>query len=144
MTTGTVSYAHLVDKKAFLSERGVEEPYEVTVMRASAMGILVKPKGSSTPKLVLADDVIDVEEIASTPSTLRQRALDPIAVGKARRHLLDYHGISLSQINEITEDQAVAQHEKLPHSDAGHHHNGRKNAEGEAGAEAGTESTDDE
>lgn len=149
MTTATTEYSALVDKRALITEQG-EEPYEGTIMRASAMGVLVKPKGSSTPKLVLAEHVTDITEIESKPSTLRQKALDPIPEGKARRHLLDYHGISLSQVNEITEEQAVDQHNRLPHEDAGHHHNGRKSsAEGaavdaEADTETDTEDTDGE
>lgn len=142
MTTMATDYSHLVDKRATVTQTG-EEPYEATVMRASAMGVLVKPKGSSTPKLVMAADVVDLVEIASTPTTLRQKALDPVPEGKVRRHLLDYHGISLSQINEITEEQAAEQHDVLPHTDAGHHHNGRKSTTDEAAAE-GDESTDGE
>lgn len=151
MTTVTTEYSALVDKRAMITKRG-DEPFEGTIIRASAMGVLVKPKGSSTPTLILAADVEDITEIESKPSTLRQKALDAIADGKARRHLLDYHGISLSQVNEITEEQAVEQHNRLPHEDAGHHHNGRKNsADGAAAdseidveADTGTEDTDGE
>lgn len=124
----------MVDQKCYI-ETADGDKFEGTVQAASVMGVLVKPKGTSTPRLIEMDQLISCEPVPAEPSTLRQKRLDPLPVAKTRRHLMDSHGWSLSVVNKMTEDDAVHAHDSADHSDLGHNHSGRKKSEGNEATE---------
>lgn len=123
-------YSQMVSEKCYI-ETTDGDKFEGTIQAASAMGVLVKPKGTSTPRLIAMEDLANCERVPEEPSTLRQRRLDPITAAKARRHLLDVHGWLLSVVNTMDADGAEAAHAEADHDDLGHNHEGRKKNETE-------------
>lgn len=91
-----------------------------------AMGLLLKPKGSVNFSMF---DLGDIEpgsvSLAQDSSTkLKASKLKVLKVGQARRHLLERHGLTLSQVNGMTEEQALEYHSSIDHETAelGHVH----------------------
>ena len=132
-------YSQYIDKKVVFSTKDGKE-YDGKVLSASKMGVLIKVPRSSTPNLIMAEDIEgEIEVLPEKPSALRQRAMDEVPEGKMRRHLLDYHGFPLETVNEWSENDALAEHDSIEHDSLGHHHEGRKKSD-----QTDSESTDED
>jgi hypothetical protein len=101
------------------------EELEGKVEAASAIGLLLKPKGRTDLRLLEADDILDVETGTEPVRKLTVKYIKEVDEGQYRRHLVDRHGMTLSYINTLTEDQAKEIHESTDHSDLGHQHGER-------------------
>lgn len=109
---------------------------EGKVEAASEAGIAFKEKGKGKLDLYTPDQITGVEAAPEKPKPVTQKKLKPIALGQARQHLLDRHGVTLAWAKDADEQAAFEYHQGLDHSDLGHKHE-----EKEA---AGSEPTGDE
>jgi hypothetical protein len=107
---------------------------------ANALGVLIKPKGRTQVELIEAEKIESIEFAPEGDKKLGTRSILPIEYGKARQHLLDRHGNTLDEVNNLTEEQALAYHTDLQHDGLGHKHEAKKPAEERAeGVEAAAE-----
>lgn len=147
----TSPYTDFVGKKIVLT-RNLKEPnakgelaeeVEGTLEAANPQGIMFKPKGQVKPEIIMADEVEEIRYAPEKAKALKAKTLKPITYGQARGHLLERHGMTLTQVNGLTEEQALAYHNELDHvaSGLGHVH-GEKDAA--PAAEAVAAETEDE
>ena len=125
-------FSEFVDKKVILVQN-LKEPNEKgegaveiegTVVAANAIGILLKPKGQVKPVII---EVGDVEQIGYAPEkikAIKAKMLKPITYGQAKSHLLERHGMTLTDVNKLSEEEALKYHNGLDHKvlDLGHVH----------------------
>jgi hypothetical protein len=97
---------------------------EGTVQAGNELGLLIKPKGQVSFKLIDRAEIEDISLVADKSSELKRSKLKPVKVGQARRHLLERHGYKLTDVNGMTEEQAMEFHDSLDHEalDLGHVH----------------------
>ena len=113
-------YSELKGKKVNLTTS--EGTFEGTVEAGSPIGIVFRAKGKQGGELVEAKDILNIAEAVAGPKKLRQRTLPRVAEGKFREHLVDRHGYQISQIAELSEEEAEQFHSTLDHTDLGHKH----------------------
>lgn len=96
----------------------------IQMVNVDAGAVLIKIRGSVLLKLVeIAGINFDTfEVIAEKPKPLTQKTLPPVTLSSARFHLLDRHGLALSLVNAITDEDALAKHADINHWDSGHVH----------------------
>jgi hypothetical protein len=109
---------------------------EGTAQAANELGILLKPKGRTNLDLIEAADIEDIKLAPEPDKKLAAKTLKDVELGNAKQHLLDRHGLTLADVNALTEESAFSYHSTLDHKalDLGHVH-GAKAAE-ERAAEA--------
>lgn len=100
------------------------EEIEGTAVTANELGILLKPRGKTALELIEAGTIEQVVLAPEKPSEIKARALQPVADGQVRQHLADRHGLDLSQVNALTEEDAAEYHKSLVHDKtaSAHHH----------------------
>jgi len=114
-----------------LDDEGNAHEYEGYCQGASAAGLAFKEKGKRDTVLVEPSKIEDIREAPSKPRKMIQKKMKPITEGNVRQHLVDRHGLSLKEGNELTEEEAAKAHSALDHSGLGHRHVAEKqNAEG--------------
>lgn len=103
---------------------------------ANALGILIKPKGRTQVELVEVDKIESVELAPESEKKLSAKSLAILDLGKGRQHLLDRHGLTLEEVNQLNEEQAFDYHGELDHVELGlgHKHEEKKAAEERAEA----------
>lgn len=91
---------------------------------ANALGILLKPKGRTQVELIEADKIEGVEFAPEKERKLTAKPLLIVKYGQARNHLLERHGMTLTEANAISEEDALSQHDDFDHesADLGHVH----------------------
>jgi hypothetical protein len=85
---------------------------------------LIKPEKRAYPDLVPVDDVLDLDVITKIEPLVAVK-LKPVKIYDVRRHLLNYHGASLSEVNAWTDADAEGIHNsahELFGPDLGHYH----------------------
>ena len=108
---------------------GSAKQLEGKVEAASDQGIAFKEKGKREVDLVLPDKIDEIAVAPEKPKTLAQKKLQPIADSAVRQHLLDRHGMSRTKVNKMSEAEAVELHNSIDHSDLGHRHEAKDEAE---------------
>lgn len=136
-------YSRFTDKRVVVVYN-LEEPdaeghaaseIEGTVQAANSEAILIKPKGKTTPSLILTSMIESIEYVNEKPKELKAKVLKEVDYGTARSHLLERHGYTLSEINKVSEKEALEVHSLIDHVAAGLGHvHGNKAAQ--AAAEA--------
>lgn len=121
-------YSSFTDKKVTLQLTD-NTTLEGTVEAASPVGIVFKEKGSRNGKLIEAAQIAAIEEQAEPAKKLKARVLPIVLEGKHREHLIERHGFKVSEIEPLTEDAAKEFHDGLDHSDLGHKHRAKTEAE---------------
>jgi hypothetical protein len=89
---------------------------------ANELGILLKPKGRTQVELIEASNIESVEFAPEQDKKLTAKTVAVIEHGKARQHLLDRHGLTLEDVNKLTEAQALEYHNNTEHEGLGHIH----------------------
>jgi hypothetical protein len=123
------------DKKVIVVHRveGSTDAVETegTAQAANEGGILLKPKGKTQMILIEAPAIEDVRFVDEKPKEIKRKLLKVVEFGQARNHLLERHGWTLKQVNEISEKAAYETHEKIDHvsADIGHEHGEKDKAE---------------
>ena len=107
---------HTKDESGDLIER------EGKVEAASEFGMAFKEKGKRDSELVEPDQIEEIALAPTKPKKLAQKKLKPVTDNTVRQHLLDRHGLTRTQVNELSDEQAWDYHDELDHSDLGHRH----------------------
>lgn len=115
------------------------EEVEGTALAANAMGVLLKPKGTTQATLIEAANIEEINFAPEKPKKLVIRWLKDVEYGNARQHLVSSHGYEVSKIESMEEGAALEFHMSLDHSDLAHRH-GEKPAKGESDSSATSES----
>lgn len=113
----------MVDLK--MRVEGNEEPVEVTgrVVAGNELGIAFKAKSQRVQDIIDANDIIEITEAVSARLRLvSQKKLREVTPPNIKRHLADYHGWVRSQLNEMSETEAIRLHDEIDHTDLGHCH----------------------
>ena len=113
-----------------------EEAKEYVVEEATPLAYILREKGKSKQELYLADRIVSWEPPApKPPAPLKAKRLGELTADKAKRHLLDFHAYTLSDVNKLSDKDALEFHGTIDHEalDLGHYH---KKTEREAAIEA--------
>lgn len=104
---------------------------EGTALAANEMGILLKPKGKTQAELIEAAKLEGVEFAPEKPKEIKAKTLQHVTYGNARTHLLERHGIRLTEANSLSEASALEYHTGLDHVEAnlGHVHGDKTQTE---------------
>lgn len=123
--TAQIEYTDYKDKKVVLervTDDGVVE-VEGTVLGAMpGKGISFREKGKTNVELILDHEIEGISTAEGSEAKVKARRLDFIALDKIKRHLVDRHGVTLTQVNSMTAEEAFQVHEDYDHSDLGHFH----------------------
>ena len=125
MTVSIDTLKEHVGKSVVLTVRqedGSIEKLEGKIEAASEVGVGFKPKRKRDMDLLEPDSIEELKAAPTKPSQLRQKKLFPVGESKVRAHLIDRHGAPLSQVNGMSNDEAIDLHNKIDHSDFGYNH----------------------
>ena len=108
------------------------------IENANALGFVFKPAGSSKSRLYETGAVEDIRIAPEAEPVLKARRLDFVTLKTVKRHLVDRHGYSLADINEMSPERALEFHDDLDHEaqDLSHYHDLPKSQKNEVAAEA--------
>lgn len=129
MSVDPATLADFTKKKVILVAKGTDgqaHEFEGTVSGASPAGLAFKQKGKRDVSLVEPDDIEDIRLVPDRPKKMVQKKIDLIKEGNVRQHLVDRHGYTLEEGNELTEEQAIAVHDTIDHKGLGHRHVAKK------------------
>jgi hypothetical protein len=122
-TAGPVDYSTYKDKMVNLTLAGEDEPFAARIVEANETGLMFKRKNQRVPEIASAADVLRIEEAISPRLRLvTQKKLKVVNEVTIKRHLADYHGVPLSELNGMSEAEAMRRHEDIDHADLGHDH----------------------
>lgn len=117
----------LIAKAKVLSTEGektlVEVTGRITAVNPNGKVYLFKPRSQRSTHMMESVDLVSVKLAGS--ATLRpvgQKALRPLTVNNARRHLADFHAWELGTLNTMSDELALEEHAKLDHTELGHNH----------------------
>lgn len=110
---------------------------EGKVESGNALGLLIKPKGRTNFELIDADKIEDVRLAPEADKKITASVLKDVELGQAKKHLLDRHGLTLTEVNGLDEEQAFSYHASLDHKalDLGHVHGSKPSEERAAALE---------
>lgn len=89
---------------------------------ANELGILIKPKGRTQVELIEAAKIESVEFAPEPEKKIAVKTIAVIEYGKSRQHLADRHGLTLDEVNQLTEEQGLDYHGATDHTGLGHVH----------------------
>lgn len=99
-----------------------------TVTAATPLGIIFKPYGKSNADLIPATRIRHIE-LQPDDTELKPRRVNPVTLSNVKRHLVDWHGYHLADVNAMTPEHALAFHEGTlegvpspDHNLLGHYH----------------------
>lgn len=127
-TTVGADYTQFVEKKVILVylEEGKDEATELegTLVAANDLGLMIKPKGRTAATIIDMSTVQDVRHAPVSDKAIVAKKLKSVEFGRAKQHLLDRHGLKLSDINRLSEQDAFDFHTGLDHKklELGHVH----------------------
>lgn len=104
---------------------GESEPRLLTgrIVEGNTLGVIFKAKSQRVQDVINAEDIISVTEAVTARLRLvSQKRLRAVTAPNIKRHLADYHGQSRSELNEMSEAEAIRRHDEIDHSDLGHCH----------------------
>ena len=132
MATSTINLKEYEDQKVIVKYKeadGKTKPDlegKVEAAHDDKGMLLIKPKGKSGAELVLKFEIASIELVTSSDDDLAQVTLKPVKLNNVRRHLVNYHGWGLKQVNQLGDDEALIQHTGLHEGpdagDIGHKH----------------------
>jgi hypothetical protein len=148
MSVSTVDLGTLDGQRVRVKARdgdAAEFEWEGTVIAASPIAILVKPRGAMLAELVQAENIIDLEVLANPNAKLILRKIRILKPHEVRQHLVDRHGESWDNVERMNDIAAFEFHNSLDHSNLGHIHEDKKQtARAKSIAEQAIEAIEDE
>lgn len=114
--SGKQVLVHVIEDDGSVSEK--EGKFE----EASEVGVAFKEKGKRDVDLLLPEEIEEVTAAPTKPKKLVQKKLKPATESTARQHLADRHGYDLTDLNEMSDEQAFSDHEEIDHENLGHKH----------------------
>jgi hypothetical protein len=105
---------------------------------ANSLGVLFKPKGKTGLELIEVGEIEDIRLAPETDKRLSAKTLKITELGAAKQHLIDRHGLTLTEVNGLDEPTAFSYHAELDHKglDLGHVHGEKPAAERAAALES--------
>jgi hypothetical protein len=124
---------------------GTLEEVEGTVQTGNALGLLLKPKGKASVEIIEASVIEGIEAAPEKEKKLSVKWLKEVSLGQARQHLLDRHGATLEDVNEMAEQEAFDFHFEIDHEeeDLGHRHGEKPKRDADASADEDDDEADD-
>lgn len=100
------------------------EELEGTVEAVAGDALMFRPKGKTSATIINASEIESIDYAETGVKKLSRRILKAVKHGQARAHLLERHGFTVTQVNEMTEKQALDIHDGIDHegNDLGHTH----------------------
>jgi hypothetical protein len=129
MTVSTVDLGTLDGQRIRVKARdgdAAEFEWEGTVIAASPVAILVKPRGAMLAELIQAESILELEILANPNAKLILRRLRILKPHEVRQHLIDRHGESWDTVERMNDIAAFEFHNGLNHSNLGHIHEDKK------------------
>lgn len=84
--------------------------------------VFFNPRGRGVPVIVEGGDVHGFEATETRLRLVSKRSLREAKAATVRRHLADAHGWSLDEVNSMSDEAALVQHEKINHDPLAHDH----------------------
>lgn len=104
----------------------VEKTGEVKNLRLDVDDPMVffNPRGRGVPCLIEGSDVLGfkVSEQSTRLRVVTKRNMSYPKAATVRRHLADAHGWPLEKVNAMSDELALAEHDKIDHGPLGHEH----------------------
>lgn len=132
-----VDYAGKQVVMHLIQEDGSLREVEGKIEDASEVGLAFKEKGKRDISLVLPNEVEEIEAAPIKPKKVVQKKLKPVQAANVRQHLADRHGLLISELNEMTDEDAETYHNSIDHGDLGHRHEVPSDKNDEAGESEG-------
>ena len=90
------------------------------------LAIVVQQRHDTT--MIQLSDLLEFQEVIkfTTKETLIIRELAGMSKEGARQHLLDRHGMVADKVRSMTEEEALAFHDRIDHTKLGHVHGARE------------------
>jgi hypothetical protein len=128
------------------AEGNTAEELEGTLVAVAAEAVMFKPKGKTSAQLIEVKDLESVNHADAGVRKLTRKTLKIVEFGQARNHLLERHGLTLTVVNEMTEQAAYDSHAGIDHvaSDLGHVHGVKTKAEDKAESAESSEDEDED
>ena len=103
---------------------------EGSLEAANDLGVMLKPKGQVKADIIDASEVEEIRLAPEKAKALKAKVLKIIELGQAKSHLLERHGLTLKEVNGLTEEDAFEFHESIDHEakDLGHVHKDKDTA----------------
>jgi hypothetical protein len=121
-TAESVDYSVYKDKMVNLTLEG-QETFPARVVEGNDMGLMYKKKNQRVPEIANAESILNIEEALSPRLRLvTKKKLKAVGDPTVKRHLADYHGFPLSELNGMSEGEAIRRHDEIDHTDLGHEH----------------------
>lgn len=122
-------------------DEGATETIQGTVIEGNPLGLIFKPRSQRNQDLVESYKIESIEFAASTSKLklITAKELRPVVPVTVRRHLADYHGYKVPNLNKMSDEAAMREHAEIDHTDLGHNHNGTGENKRRAGAKADPE-----
>ncbi|MEU4066705.1 hypothetical protein AB0F25_30705 [Streptomyces wedmorensis] len=109
---------------------GEEETLTGRIVEGNALGVCFKKKSQRVQDIINADDIVKVDEVTSARLQLVSRKrLRAASETSIKRHLADYHGWPVSDLNGMADSEALRRHSEIDHSDLGHYHSDEASSE---------------
>lgn len=108
------------------SNHEVTFEWEGTVLAASPVAILLKPRGAMLAEMIEATDILEIEILRNPNMKLTVRKLRILKPHEVRQHLIDRHGMSVESVDSMDDLAAYMLHGAIDHSGLGHSHEDKK------------------
>lgn len=110
------------------NKQGNPEPveHEGSVVAASKVGLLVKPRGATLAELIASEDILDLEILRNPNLKLITRKLRVMKLTEVRQHLVDRHGCNLEYVENLSDVEAMMLHTEMGHAGLGHVHEDKR------------------
>lgn len=122
MTDTDIDITQYEGHKVLLTLEGAEEAVAATIVTASPVKTIYKLKGKSNVVMIDTSDITDIELSPDAEPEMKSRRLNEVALDNVKRHLVDRHAYSLTQVNAMSAEDALEFHSELDHSDLSHYH----------------------
>lgn len=129
MTVSSVDLGTLDGQRIRVKARdgdAAEFEWEGTVIAASPIAILVKPRGAMLAELIQAESIIELDVLANPNAKLILRRLRILKPHEVRQHLIDRHGMNFEVVESMNDIEAFEYHNSIDHSGLGHMHEDKK------------------
>lgn len=93
------------------------------VIEGNELGLIFKRRSQRTSDLVEASDVLHIESVETARlQSIGRKNLRPPTLQSVRRHLVDFHALKISEVENLGPEAAMRMHDEIDHSDLGHTH----------------------
>jgi hypothetical protein len=122
MSAPALDVAQYEEKKVLLTLEGSDEAVAATIVTGSPVKTIYKLKGKSNVVMIDTSTIKAIELAPEADADMKARRLNEVALDNVKRHLVDRHAYSLSQVNAMTPEDAFEFHAELDHDDLSHYH----------------------